>query len=285
MKLFNRIHFLSMLCLLSIVLPSLAQTQFSNLGDEQYQPKWGQSGKDVIWIPTASEMVTDMLKIAKVTSKDLVYDLGAGDGKIAIAAAKEFGAKAVGIEFNEDMAKLAQRNAQKAGVSDLVKIIHGDIFVEDFTKADVVTLYLLPDLNLQLRPTLLKMKPGTRIVAHAFNMGEWEPDKEMDSRAKIYHWIVPADVAGEWLIDKKDPASKVTLNLVQRFQKLGGSITVGKDSHILISPTLEGNQLRFGYFDKDKMYRSINAVVEGSQLKGEEKGGISSWNSLTGVRR
>ena len=127
--------------------------------DSSYKPSPGQAGKDVIWLPTGTELVSLMLKTANVGPQDLVYDLGAGDGKIAIAAAKEFGAKAVGIEYNKDMAAYAQRNANQSGVGHLVKIINGDIFVEDFSKATVVTLYLLPDLNIKLRPTILKMKP------------------------------------------------------------------------------------------------------------------------------
>jgi tRNA A58 N-methylase Trm61 len=118
-----------------------------------------------------------MLTAAKVTKDDLVYDLGSGDGKIPIAAAKQFGAHAVGIEYNADMAELARRNAKRAGVDNLVKIVTGDIFKEDFSKATVVTMYLLPELNLRLRPTILNMKPGTRVTSHQFTMGDWEADE------------------------------------------------------------------------------------------------------------
>lgn len=161
---------------LTLTLNTFAQMPNAG-GDDKYQPQLGQSGKDVIWMPTGGDLVTKMLMTAKVTSSDLVYDLGAGDGKIAIAAAKEFGARSIGIEFNPDMAAFAQRNAIRAGVGDRTRIINGDIFVEDFSKATVVTLYLLPDLNLKLRPIILKMKPGTRVVSHAFSMGDWEPDQ------------------------------------------------------------------------------------------------------------
>ena len=129
-------------------------------------------------MPTPDALVTRMLTAAKVTKDDLVYDLGSGDGKIPIAAAKQFGAKAVGIEYNPDMAELARRNAKRQGVDNMVNIITGDIFKEDFTKATVVTMYLLPDLNLKLRPTILKMKPGTRVTSHQFHMGDWEPDEK-----------------------------------------------------------------------------------------------------------
>jgi SAM-dependent methyltransferase len=253
-------------------------------GDDKYQPRLGQEGKDVIWMPTGGELVTLMLKTAKVTPNDLVYDLGAGDGKIAIAAAKEFGARAIGIEFNPDMAAFAQRNAVRAGVGDRVKIINGDIFKEDFSKATVVTLYLLPDLNLKLRPILLKMKPGTRVVSHAFTMGDWEADQEIEAGQRGYFWIVPANVAGDWVIDGIETQNKVVLNLVQRYQRIGGSLTVGGKAQPILNPSLEGDKLSFGYIDRNNNLHNVKLTVNGSQLKGEGKGGYLT-NSITGNRR
>jgi len=253
-------------------------------GDDKYQPRLGQEGKDVIWMPTGGELVTLMLKTAKVTPNDLVYDLGAGDGKIAIAAAKEFGARSIGIEFNPDMAAFAQRNAVRAGVGDRVKIINGDIFKEDFSKATVVTLYLLPDLNLKLRPILLKMKPGTRVVSHAFTMGDWEADQEIEAGQRGYFWIVPANVAGDWVIDGIETQNKVVLNLVQRYQRIGGSLTVGGKAQPILNPSLEGDKLSFGYIDRNNNLHNVKLTVNGSQLKGEGKGGYLT-NSITGIRR
>ena len=253
-------------------------------GDDKYQPRLGQEGKDVIWMPTGGELVTLMLKTAKVTPNDLVYDLGAGDGKIAIAAAKEFGARSIGIEFNPDMAAFAQRNAVRAGVGDRVKIINGDIFKEDFSKATVVTLYLLPDLNLKLRPILLKMKPGTRVVSHAFTMGDWEADQEIEAGQRGYFWIVPANVAGDWVIDGIETQNKVVLNLVQRYQRIGGSLTVGGKAQPILNPSLEGDKLSFGYIDRNNNLHNVKLTVNGSQLKGEGKGGFLT-NSITGNRR
>jgi SAM-dependent methyltransferase len=253
-------------------------------GDDKYQPRLGQEGKDVIWMPTGGELVTLMLKTAKVTPNDLVYDLGAGDGKIAIAAAKEFGARSIGIEFNPDMAAFAQRNAVRAGVGDRVKIINGDIFKEDFSKATVVTLYLLPDLNLKLRPILLKMKPGTRVVSHAFTMGDWEADQEIEAGQRGYFWIVPANVAGDWVIDGIETQNKVVLNLVQRYQRIGGSLTVGAKAQPILNPSLEGDKLSFGYIDRNNNLHNVKLTVNGSQLKGEGKGGYLT-NSITGNRR
>jgi len=145
-----------------------------------YEPVRGQAGKDVIWIPTPEPLVEKMLNAARVSSEDRVFDLGAGDGIIAITAAKKFGAQSVGIEYNPQMADFARRKVREAGMADKVRIITGDIFKEDFSSATVVTLYLLPDLNLRLRPILLGMKPGTRVVSHAFTMGDWEPEETLE---------------------------------------------------------------------------------------------------------
>ena len=225
-----------------------------------------------------------MLKTAKVTPNDLVYDLGAGDGKIAIAAAKEFGARAIGIEYNPDMAAFAQRNAVRSGVGDRVKIINGDIFKEDFSKATVVTMYLLPDLNLKLRPIVLKMKPGTRVVSHAFTMGDWEPDLEIEAGQRGYYWIVPANVAGDWVIEGIDTQNKAVLNLVQRYQRVGGTLTLGGKTQAILNPSLEGDQLSFAYIDRKDKLHNVKLTINGSQLKGDSKGGYIS-NSITGARR
>ncbi len=141
-----------------------------------YEPQVGQAGKDVIWVPTPDEVVDRMLRMAQVGPNDLVYDLGAGDGKIAIAAAKKFGARSVGIEYEPEMAKHAQGNVEKAGVAARARVVRGDIFVTDFSQATVVTMYLLPALNLKLRPTILSMRPVTRVVSHSFTMEDWEAD-------------------------------------------------------------------------------------------------------------
>lgn len=183
MKIKRSLQVLALSLITSFSFSTLSQTALAQTkgGDQLYQPQVGQPGKDVVWVPTGDELVTKMLQTAKVTKDDLVYDLGAGDGKIAIAAGREFGARAIGIEYNPEMASLAQRNAERAGVADRVKIIRGDIFKEDFSKATVITMYLLPDLNLKLRPTLLKLKPGTRLVTNSFTMGDWEPDQVINS--------------------------------------------------------------------------------------------------------
>ena len=252
-------------------------------GDDKYQPRVGQEGKDVVWVPTTNELLAIMLRTAKVNSTDLVYDLGSGDGRIAIAAAKDFGARAIGIEFNPEMAQLAQRNVDRSGVSDRVKIINGDIFVEDFSKATVVTMYLLPELNLALRPTILKMKPGTRVTSHAFNMGDWDADVEIDSPARAYYWVVPAQVQGEWLISGME-ADRTILKLSQFYQKIGGTLQIGNNTQPLLNPKLEGSILSFTYLDRDKSSHFVMMSVENNELKGKYKSRSYNDNVITGKR-
>ena len=239
------------------------------LGDELYQPNVGQGGKDVIWVPTPDDLVKEMLTQAGVTSADLVFDLGAGDGKIAITAAKDFGATAVGIEFNPDMAALATRNAERAGVADKVKIINGDIFQEDFSNATVVTLYLLPSLNLKLRPTLLEMKPGTRIVSNSFDMGDWEADVRLgDNFTRGYFWIVPAKVQGQWEISGASELNKAELNLTQQFQNVGGTIKIDGQTKPLLSAKLAGDNLTFRFTNQFGKHRVAEMKVAGDRMVG-----------------
>jgi SAM-dependent methyltransferase len=254
-------------------------------GDSIYQPQVGQSGKDVVWVPTGDELVTKMLQTAKVTKEDLVYDLGAGDGKIAIAAAREFGARAVGIEYNPDMAALAQRNAERAGVADRVRIIRGDIFKEDFSKATVITMYLLPDLNLRLRPTLLKLKPGTRLATNSFTMGDWEPDQVISTSGNTgYYWVVPAQVEGRWNLNGMDGNASVRLDLQQRYQRVGGTITLGSNPpQTILGPELEGDQFRFRFIDGSNNLVNVRATIRGSSIDGEIVGTYSN-NKFSGKR-
>ena len=276
--------FKSWLLFVGVALSFQSFAQFpSDSGDDQYQPRLGQEGKDVIWMPTGNDLVNLMLKTAKVGPSDLVYDLGAGDGKIAIAAAKNFGARAVGIEFNPEMAALAQRNAKRAGVGDRVTIINGDIFKEDFSKATVVTLYLLPDLNLRLRPTILKMKPGTRVVSHAFTMGDWEPDQELDVGSRGFYWVVPANVAGEWSLNGIESSNKATLSLTQHYQNIAGNITIGNKSQPILKAKLEGDKLSFSYIGRKNTLHNISGKVTGNEFRGEDPAFYQ--NVITGKRQ
>ena len=236
--------------------------------DPNYQPARGQSGKDVIWIPTPPELVEKMLTMAKVTPQDRVFDLGAGDGIIAIAAAQKFKANAVGIEYNPDMAEFARRKVAEAGVQDKVRIITGDIFKEDFSSANVITMYLLPELNLRLRPTILQMKPGTRVVAHAFTMGEWQPDETATAAgATAYLWIVPAPVQGGWSVTF-DAGKTARLDLDQTFQNVGGTITLDGRTLPLLGARLRGEDLSFQFRGEGQSVTSFSGKVNGNRLSG-----------------
>jgi SAM-dependent methyltransferase len=154
---------------------------------------------DVVYVPTPEAVVEKMLELGKVTKNDVLYDLGSGDGRIVVTAAQKFGTQGTGIEIRPDLIKEANSNAQQAGVTDRVKFLEQDLFQTDLSKATVITLYLLPDLNLKLRPTLLKLKPGTRIVSHDFNMGDWKPDQVVEVKGPsrshtVYLWTVPEKI-------------------------------------------------------------------------------------------
>ncbi len=266
--------------------PVFAQSaESTKLGDEKYEPRVGQSGKDVIWVPTNDAVADAMLKAANVKPTDLVYDLGAGDGKIAIAAAKNFGATAVGIEYNKEMADLATRNTQRAGVADKVKIINGDIFVEDFSKATVVTMYLLPDLNLKIRPTILKMAPGTRIVTNSFNMGDWEPDDKVGTGyAQGYFWVVPGNAAGKWSLKGVEGSQQpVTLELTQRYQRVGGTLNIYGKPQPILGGNLTGNRLKFSFLDQSNQSRIADVTLNGNELSGQVFEN-SPLYSITGTR-
>jgi SAM-dependent methyltransferase len=264
----QRHRVLAALFVLAVTAPLAAQ-EFPQYGDELYRPRLRQPGKDVMWLPTSDAMVTRMLQAVKTSRDDLVYDLGAGDGRIPIAAAKEFGARAVGIEYDGALAALARRNAERAGVADRVTIVQGDIFSEDFSRASVVTLYLLPDLNQQLRPRILGMKPGTRVVSHLWDMGEWEPDATFRvAQSEAFVWTVPARVAGRWTLKADDGRWQGELDIAQQFQRIGGTLTIRGNAQPLLGPYVQGGNLGFTFVDLDGGVRSVRASVEGAALSG-----------------
>ena len=243
------------------------------LQPETYVPQRGQMGKDVMWLPTSDDLVLKMLDAAKVGPQDELVDLGAGDGKIPIAAARQFGARAWGIEYNKDLAALAQRNAQRAGVAERVRIVHGDIFKEDFSKATVVTMYLLEELNAQLRPTILAMKPGTRVLSNTFSMGDWEPDQVIRvTNGTGYFWTVPANVAGLWTLSGLDEKGTATLKLDQNFQRLGGTLTLQGKTQNLLGARMHGAELHFSFINADGLLKAVKVLVNGQVLSGEVTG-------------
>ena len=233
------------LCLATVATGGYAATAAKATKD--FEPTVGQEGKDVVWVPTSQALVNRMLKLAKVTPNDTLIDLGSGDGRTVITAA-QLGAKAIGVEYNPNMVALSKRNAAKAGVAEKVQFVNGDIFEYDFSKASVITLFLLPDLNIKLRPKILEMKPGTRIVSNSFTMSEWEADETVKASEKegcesyctAYLWIVPAKVEGKWKLPEGE------LSLKQNFQNVSGSLGKGDSSVTeIVKGKLRGDQISF----------------------------------------
>ena len=212
---------------------------------ETFTPAEGQPGKDVIWLPTSQSLVERMLDMAKVTAQDVVIDLGSGDGRTVIAAAKR-GAHALGIEYNPDMVELSKRNAAHEGVAERAQFMKADLFESDFSQATVITMFLLPDINLKLRPKILNLKPGTRIVSNSFDMGDWTDDDTATVDAKndcsywcIAHlWIVPARVDGQWT----SPAGDLALR--QQYQMVSGTLRT-KTGPQVIKGRLRGDEISF----------------------------------------
>jgi len=211
---------------------------------QPYTPKEGQRGKDVVWVPTRDAVVDKMLDLAQVTPQDYVIDLGSGDGRLVIAAAKR-GARALGIEYNPEMVELAKRNAAMEGVAAKTEFVKADIFESDFSRASVISMFLLPELNLKLRPQLLKLKPGTRIVSNTFPMGDWTPDESFDvagdcgAYCTALLWIVPAQVEGRWKLPRGE------LVLTQTFQQLTGTLATDGKTMTVDRALLRGDRIAF----------------------------------------
>jgi hypothetical protein len=238
----------------------LASTAFAQgTQTKQFEPTVGQAGKDVVWVPTPQVLVDKMLDMAKLTPKDFHMDLGSGDGRTVITAAKR-GARSQGIEYNPDMVELSKRNATAAGVGDRAQFVKADLFETDFSKAQVITLFLLPTINMRLRPAILNMAPGTRIVSNTFTMEDWQPDQsetvpDCTSWCTALLWIVPAKVEGSWQLDSQ------TLTLDQEFQNFTGNlgstaISNGKLDGANISFTV-GKQTYTGRVDGNSMSGTI----------------------------
>jgi precorrin-6B methylase 2 len=241
---------------------------------KEYQPQVGQAGKDVVWVPTSDSLVAKMLDIAKVTSQDYLIDLGSGDGRTVIAAAKR-GTQALGIEYNPDMVELSIRNAASAGVSDKAKFIKADLFESDFSRATVITMFLLPDINLKLRPKLLNLKPGTRIVSNSFTMEEWQADATVGTQegcqtwCTAYLWIIPAKAEGTWRLPNG------TLTISQKFQNITGTLSVDEKTTEIIG-ALNGEQIKFNAGEVE-----YTGLVNGDSITGTSKApaGETKWSA------
>jgi precorrin-6B methylase 2 len=258
----NPSHFVR-LSLVTLCLSMIAAGVFVQTASTEYQPEVGQAGKDIGWIPTEQAVVDLMLDMANVTPQDYVIDLGSGDGRTVITAAKR-GARALGVEYNPDMIALSKRNAAKEGVGDKTEFVHADLFDTDFSRATVVTLFLRTDINLKLRPRILDMKPGTRVVSNSFTMEEWTPDQtasvEEEKCANLcctaYFWIVPVKVEGTWKLAQGD------LTLHQSFQMISGTLSSGATS-VPVTGRLLGHEISFRVGDAN-----YTGQVRGSTMQG-----------------
>src|SRR6476620_6653302 len=251
------------LCLPLLDYPASAQPA------TDYQPSVGQEGKDVIWVPTPQALVDKMLDMAKVTPKDYVIDLGSGDGRTVITAAKR-GAKALGIEYNPEMVELSKRNAAKEGVSDKASFVKADLFETDFSQAQVITMFLLSSINMKLRPKILDLKPGTRIVSNTFDMADWKPDESAtlpgcNSWCTAHLWIVPAKIDGTWTSPQGELTFKQTFQTVSGTLKSGNAVTP-------INGKLNGDQLSFSAGNV-----AYSGRVNGSSIDGTAGG--TKWNA------
>ena len=246
-----------------------AFAQATQTPEKQFEPQVGQAGKDVVWVPTPQALVDKMLDMAKLTPQDYVIDLGSGDGRTVITAAKR-GSRALGIEYNPDMVNLAKKNATAAGVTDKASFAQADLFATDFSKAQVLTMFLLPSINLKLRPTILNMRPGTRIVSNTFTMEDWQPDQvetitECTSWCTANLWIVPAKVDGTW----QTPQGALTLT--QSFQMLTGTL----GSTPISDGKMRGDEISF------KVGNAVyNGRLQGNTLRGTVTGGSGgNWTA------
>ncbi len=244
-----------------------AAAQATQAPAKPYEPQVGQAGKDVVWVPTPQALVDKMLDLAKVTPQDYLIDLGSGDGRTVITAAKR-GLRAHGIEYNPDMVDLAKRNAMEAGVTEKATFAQADLFQTDFSKAQVITMFLLPSINIKLRPTILNMKPGTRVVSNTFTMEDWQPDQvetvtECTSWCTANLWIVPAKVEGSW----QTPQGALTLQ--QNFQMLTGTL----GSTPITEGKLRGEEITFKVGNA-----TYTGRVQGNTLAGTVSGG-GKWTA------
>jgi SAM-dependent methyltransferase len=238
---------------------------------KEYQPEVGQAGKDVVWVPTPQALVDKMLDMAKVTPNDYVIDLGSGDGRTVITAAKR-GSKALGIEYNPEMVELSKRASVKEGVSDKASFVKADLFESDFSPAQVITMFLLPSINVKLRPKILDLKPGTRIVSNSFDMEEWKPDETAtvegcNNWCTAHLWIVPAKVGGSW----KLPQGELTLK--QTFQMISGTLKNGTAA-TQVSGKLNGDQITF----------TAGNVQYSGRVSGNWMEGIAGGNKWSATR-
>ncbi len=239
-----------------------------------FEPTLGEQGNDVVGVPTAQALVDPMLYMENVSANDYVIDLGSGDGRTVITAAKR-GARAHGIEYNPEMVELSKRNAEKEGLSAKATFAKADLFQSDFSQATVITMFLLPDINLKLRPKILDLKPGTRIVSNSFTMGEWSADQTANvdgcsSWCTAYLWIVPAKVGGTWKLPQGE------LSLKQEFQMVSGTLQADGKTVPIRDGKVRGDEISFTAGGT-----KYTGKVNGKRIEGLAKGG-AAWSATRG---
>ena len=261
----------------AVLIAVIAASALGAAQNKEFVPTVGQPGKDVVWVPTPEPMVEKMLDLAGVTPQDFVVDLGSGDGRNVIAAAKR-GARALGVEYNPDMVDLSKRNAEKAGVGDKAQFVKGDMYEADFSKANVLALFLLPSNLLQLRSKFLDLRPGSRIVSNTFFIEEWPPDQTVSvddctSWCTAILYIVPAKVGGTWRL----PQGELTLN--QKYQMVTGTL-MSQGKPVEVTGKLNGDEITFAAAGQE-----FKGKLRGNSLEGTvtTKGGASAAWSATKV--
>lgn len=235
---------------------------------------------DVPYVPTPQVVVDEMLRLARVTADDYLMDLGSGDGRILITAARKFGVQGHGVELDDDLLAESTENAARAGVAERVQFRKEDLFQADLSVASVITMYLVPRVNQRLLPRLLELKPGTRLVSHDFDLGDWRPDVKTTIRKNIFLWIVPARVAGRWETRLALPGGerRLVLELRQQHQDVDGIVHGGERITQLWQPVLEGERFRFTLIDdRDREAEAnlyVDARVQGGVMTGRMQRGV-----------
>lgn len=247
-------------------------------------PEFGQQSKDSVWVTTPERMIRRMLQLADTTKDDVVMDLGAGDGRIPIYAAKHFGARGIAVELEENLVQVAREAARREGVADRVRVIRQDLFEADLSTATVFALFISPGVMERLKPRFLALRPGTRIASHQFDLGDWEPDEtvEVEGR-KGYLWVVPAAVEGTWIVSI--PGEDFTLRLERRYQKLSASGERGGKNVPILDARLRGTQIRFNAFDRDGTSRSFTGRLVDGRFVGESHAGSGAAPVAWSARR
>ncbi len=257
--------------LLALLLPALACSAMAQAGPASAAPQIGQVSKDSVWVPTPERMIRRLLQLADVTPRDLVIDLGSGDGRIPIHAARHFGARAIGVELEENLIRVSEDAAKAQGVSHLARFLRQDLFEADLSQATVVALYISPGVMTKLKPRLLALRPGTRVVSHHFTLQDWEADEVIKTEGRTgYLWVVPADVRGNWLVDIPGNGMRIRIEQVHQVLTIRGE-RMGKPVNV-VGARLRGTEIRFTSFDADGGARQFRGDIGAGRMAGESEG-------------